>query len=331
MKDRQSNFRILNSAITLEDDVGKGKRFKSRFIQPGLAGYPEEFGNVLVTKETLDSSLNSIIGAPVIINHKDLTAENADDERIGVISDAYYNEDDGWYWCEGIIWDETAQELITDKNWSVSCSYDYLEEDDSGGMENNIHYDREFTKLNFVHLALVNNPRYERANIVFNSKKCIRKEKENDMAILDELKKLVNNAESRKGDERMRTNCEKVDKRRLIDEVGGILKNRVDEEIWRTIIGKIEQIAYNESEAGTADNADDRRRDDEYREECREDFREEYRDDVENRCRNGVKNSKQNYFNRMNEVYNASMQMPETPLYVSTADRLKAAEEYFGK
>lgn len=151
------------------------------------------------------------------------------------------------------------------------------------------------------------------------------------MAILDELKKLVNNAESRKGDERMRTNCEKVDKRRLIDEVGGILKNRVDEEIWRTIIGKIEQIAYNESEAGTADNADDRRRDDEYREECREDFREEYRDDVENRCRNGVKNSKQNYFNRMNEVYNASMQMPETPLYVSTADRLKAAEEYFGK
>ena len=99
-----------------------------------------------------------------------MTEDNADDLRVGVISNAYYNEKDGWYWCEGVIWDETAQNLITDKNWSVSCSYDFLEENDEGGTENNIPYDREFTKLNFVHLALVDNPRYERANIVFNSK-----------------------------------------------------------------------------------------------------------------------------------------------------------------
>ncbi|MBQ8475742.1 hypothetical protein IJ531_01625, partial [bacterium] len=39
-----------------------------------------------------------------------------------------------------------------------------------GGVENNIPYDKEFLKLNFTHLALVDNPRYERANIVFNSK-----------------------------------------------------------------------------------------------------------------------------------------------------------------
>lgn len=37
-------------------------------------------------------------------------------------------------------------------------------------MYNNVPYDREFTRLNFVHLAIVNNPRYEGANIVFNSK-----------------------------------------------------------------------------------------------------------------------------------------------------------------
>ena len=76
--------------------------------------------------------------------------------------------------CEGVIWDETAQNLITDKKWSVSCSYDFLEQDDEGGTENNIPYDREFTKLNFVHLALVDNPRYERANIVFNSKTVVQ-------------------------------------------------------------------------------------------------------------------------------------------------------------
>lgn len=163
---------VNNAIITLGDidDSGKGKRFKSRFIQPGLAGYPGQFGTVLVKKETLDNSLNTIIGAPVIINHTDVTEENADDLRVGVISDAYYNEKDGWYWCEGVIFDKTAQDLIINKKWSVSCSYDFLEENDEGGTENNIPYDREFTKLNFVHLALVDNPRYERANIVFNSK-----------------------------------------------------------------------------------------------------------------------------------------------------------------
>ena len=46
----------------------------------------------------------------------------------------------------------------------------------------------------------------------------------------------------------------KVDKRKLIDEIGGILKGKVDDELIRTIIGKAEEIAYEESEAGTADN-----------------------------------------------------------------------------
>lgn len=54
---------------------------------------------------------------------------------------------------------------------------------------------------------------------------------------------------------------EDVDKRKLIDEVGGILKGKVDEELWRTIIGKIEKAAYDKSEAGTADNEDDGEKD----------------------------------------------------------------------
>ena len=89
--------------------------------------------------------------------------------RCGVIANAYFNQPDGWYYVDGIIWDDKAQDLIN-KGWSVSCSYDYLAFNDEGGEENNIHYDKEFTQLNFTHLAIVDNPRYERANIVFNSK-----------------------------------------------------------------------------------------------------------------------------------------------------------------
>lgn len=47
---------------------------------------------------------------------------------------------------------------------------------------------------------------------------------------------------------------ENEDKRKLIDEIGGILKDKVDEELWRTIIGKAEKLAYEGSEASTADN-----------------------------------------------------------------------------
>ena len=51
---------------------------------------------------------------------------------------------------------------------------------------------------------------------------------------------------------------EDVDKRALIDEIGGILNGKVDEEILRTVLKKAEEIAYNASSAGSADdnNAD---------------------------------------------------------------------------
>ncbi len=51
---------------------------------------------------------------------------------------------------------------------------------------------------------------------------------------------------------------EDVDKRALIDEIGGILNGKVDEEILRTVLKKAEKIAYNASSAGSADdnNAD---------------------------------------------------------------------------
>lgn len=99
-----------------------------------------------------------------------MTEENANDARVGVVSNVWFNDKDGWYWCDGIIWDKTAQNLITDKGWSVSCSYDVKLADDTGGSENNIPYNIEFLDGVFTHLAIVDNPRYERANIVFNSK-----------------------------------------------------------------------------------------------------------------------------------------------------------------
>lgn len=531
-----------------------------------------------------------MVGVPVIINHKDLNKDNADDERVGVVNSVWYDDKDGWYWCDGIIWNETAQNLITDKNWSVSCSYDVKTANDEGGSENNIKYDMEFLDGVFTHLALVNNPRYERANIVFNSKtEIINKEneemnvendkwitkydkegepyhvniddtedkkedfekgtkstkkdedrhqkvkdledkaykefktmydnyidkdgmegwggipasrfdkakeqfnkkykdafdklesdrfvsfedfakrenkqsdtkdkqseskggkkenyqeiidkydkkynvdkndkdeswydraskseiktdlkqhedllkyneqeiervskivsgefldgkykndehfknllkslkerldwhkehieyakahlekkqnkannnKEQEMALLDELKKLITKVENGKESDMEKIENEKVDKRKLIDEVGGILKGKVDDEIIRTIIGKLEKVAYDKSEADTADN----KKEDEKAENCDKkvkneeekdekevkEIKEEVKEDVENKCKNSVDNSKTDYFAKLNEIYNSAAQAKQEPSYVSREDREKAAEEYFAK
>lgn len=186
LKSNYKNNIITNSIIDLGDDLaiegkGKGRKFISKFIEPGVAHY-DEFGDVLITKETLDKFINTMVGCPVIIKHKDITDKNADDERVGVISNVWFNELDGWYYCDGIIWDKQAIDLIKNQNWSVSCTYDF-ESDREPKTHNGKNIDMEFTNGEFLHLALVDNPRYERANIVMNSKDTPEDKKENPLNI----------------------------------------------------------------------------------------------------------------------------------------------------
>ena len=162
------------------------------------------------------------------------------------------------------------------------------------------------------------------------------------MALIDELKKLITKVENDKGEDMDNTiENEKVDKRKLIDEVAGIMKSAgADDEKIRTAIAKMEKLAYDKSEAGTADNeCDDEeevknkkvKNEDEEDEKKYEDLKKDVKEDVENKCKNSVDNAKGGYFDKMNEIYNAAIEPKKENLYVSRADRIKAAEEYFGK
>lgn len=263
---------VTNSLLELGDDIsdeakGKGRKFVSRFIEAGVAHY-KDFGDVLITKETLDKFINTMVGCPVIITHKDIDDKNADKERVGVVSEVWYNQADGWYYCSGIIWNKKAIDLVKNQGWSVSCTYDF-ESDNQPKTHNGKKIDREFTNGEFLHLALVDNPRYERANIVMNAKDIERKDleivneakerqeerKENIiMTALNDLENFVRGIVENacKKDE---VENEKDDKRKLIDEVAGMMKSAgADDELIRTAIAKMEKIAYDKSEAGTADN-----------------------------------------------------------------------------
>lgn len=96
-----------------------------------------------------------------------------------------------------------------------------------------------------------------------------------------------------------------TDKRKLIDEVAGIMKDGgCDDELIKTAIGKMEKIAYDDSEAGTADNkkaknADEEEKEEEFEEEKEvankkaknEEEDEEKEDEEEKEAENKCKNS----------------------------------------
>ena len=150
------------------DNKGKGRRFESRFLQAGLVKY--SFGVCLLSKEVIDRFAYKFVGCPVIIDHKDITDANAKDERVGVISKVWYNEFDGWFWCEGVVFDDEAISLIKDKGYNVSCQYniDDYTENTANALHNGNPYDLTILDGTPEHLAIVKNPRYEEALIAVN-------------------------------------------------------------------------------------------------------------------------------------------------------------------
>ena len=69
------------------------------------------------------------------------------------------------------------------------------------------------------------------------------------------VKNLINNSKEEDDKKGKEVDNEDVDKRKLIDEVAGIMKSAgCDDEDIRTAIGKMEKIGYDKSETGKTDN-----------------------------------------------------------------------------
>ena len=179
----QQNIVILNG-LQLEDERnGKGRYFTSKFLEPGLAKYSEPIGTILLDKQTIDNFVSSFKGCPVVIDHVDVTDGNAKEKRVGVVSNVWFCADDGWYYCDGVIYDKEALVLI-EQGYTVSCAYSFKTDGQSGTWHNN-EYDGKVISGDFLHLALVANPRYEDANIILNSKEELKGGEADDKTLED--------------------------------------------------------------------------------------------------------------------------------------------------
>lgn len=154
------------------------KRYRARFIEPGVISYEDiGMGLVMVGRNALDRMRPSFVGMPVFnFVHKDVEApeafdfENATKENmaVGIISSVGTGED-GWDWADMMIWDEETQVNIEKNGFTVSCAYDTIQ---SGppGKHNGIEFDEEVLDGKYVHMAIVDNPRYEGSTVIRNSK-----------------------------------------------------------------------------------------------------------------------------------------------------------------
>lgn len=146
---------------------------------PGLMSYTDiGAGVALLKKETIDRCVQSYVGKPLVIKHEAIdpitkekvgrpTPENMEQVAVGYIASVTL-EPDGWYWAHGICHNDEAKDCIK-KGWRVSHTFAKPKRG-PGGSLGGIPYSHEWTDFSGEHLALVERPRYEEAEIVLHSK-----------------------------------------------------------------------------------------------------------------------------------------------------------------
>ena len=150
----------------------------------------------------------------------------------------------------------------------------------------------------------------------------------------DQIKSLLLRALNEKDEDKKEV--ENEDKRKIIDEVGGILKGKVDEEVWRTVIGKLEKLSYEPSEDKKADN---KAKNEDEKEEKEEKFEEEKEiaenkkakneeedededkeEKAENKCKNSMDDVRKAVFGGKSEVENTG--------YIPHSKRIEMGNKY---
>lgn len=212
----------------------------------------------LFRKETLDSlKLLPLVNEHTMLGKDFTPAEEKGVE--GILGEQVVHDNDTIY-TDIKIFSEDMKDKISNGKKELSLGY-FCTYDKQAGTYKGQRYD--YVQKNIVgnHLALVDKGRmgsdvrvYDKA-IEVNKVFCCDSLEDIDI----EKMEYKNNKEEKKkmAEEKKQVETIDEDKRKLIDEIGGMLKDKVSEEEWKTIIGKAEKIAYNASEAGKATDEDE--------------------------------------------------------------------------
>lgn len=169
------------------------KIFYCKHIAPGVCAYADE--TILIGEEALKDMDKTFAGKPIYVNHQKVNLDSMKEDAVGYVVESFYLPEDGSHWAKIIIVDDKGLEAIR-KGWKVSNAY-LPDEFGIGGEWHNIPYKREIMKAHYTHLALVDNPRYEEAEVLPPEDFKTYKESKRE-----QLKQLEN-SKNKKGEKRM--------------------------------------------------------------------------------------------------------------------------------
>ena len=221
---------------------------------------PDKLYRVYISPEELEKSADSFKMLPLVNGHTWLgnEGEDAKDYQEGTTGENTKIKGDMLYVPLKFTGDDILAELKDGKE-ELSASYtNKLKKAD------NADYDLIATDIKGNHIALVEKGRCGSDVRVLNQfmeKKQMKSKNEMKLVIDGKEIDLAKFFEQEEGETAHEgtgaiTDADNVDKRALIDEIGGILKGKVDDEIIRTVMAKVEEAAYNGSEDSTSDNED---------------------------------------------------------------------------
>ena len=167
----------------------KAKLFIGEFLRAGTVKYEDEV--ILIREENLDRIVKNFEGSPVIIGHEYVTNDNIDEIKVGTCGKVHLGGQLGFRAIDMIIDDDKGLQAIN-SGMSISCSLKPTETRE-GGTYNNVPYDREVINAEGLHMALVEDPRYEEAAIYSNSKSSDKEAKDNNL-IKAAMFKIFNNS-----------------------------------------------------------------------------------------------------------------------------------------
>lgn len=243
-----------------EDDTIKGRKID-----------PKKIYKVYIPREELIKGADSFKLLPITNDHQWLGREGADarEYQEGTSGDTVAVKGDLLYVPLKFTGDEIIEDLESGDKEELSASYT-----NELSWADNPDYDFVASDIKGNHIALVEKGRCGSDVRVLNQ---AMESKHMKTKVSNELKLVVDGKEinleeffkkdapidtdakddKAPVDEPVETDNESIDKRAVIDEIGGILKDKgLDDEIIRTVIAKAEKLAYDGSEATESDNED---------------------------------------------------------------------------
>lgn len=257
-----NGFLTVDKSPILSTDVLQylGKEFGADEVA-GVKIEPDKIYTVRIPREELEKAAQSFELLPIVDGHQWLSGGLNDGDakkyQEGTTGSGAYVDNDGKLFVPLKFTGKGILEHLKEGVEELSASYSHdLRLDDTG--------QADFVAVNITgnHVALVERGRCGSGVRVFNNNEVEKMKTKNEIALLVDGKKIdlakffaEEQQEEAHQDASISENGGEIDKRAVIDEIGGILKDKgLDEEIIRTVIGLAEKLSYDKSEAGTSDN-----------------------------------------------------------------------------